>query len=106
MRLRACVGCLGPGTSPRGQPNLGSLLGIPSVLLAASCGFQNLSSQAEKFTRNGFSVKILLPARVDKESFLGRGTNGRQLGLHWRCTGIYFVFGVNGYLAGLVSLQQ
>ena len=26
-------------------------------------------------------MKILLPARVDKESFLGRGTNGRQLGL-------------------------
>ena len=52
-----------------------------SVLPAASAGFQNLSSQAEKFTRNGLWVKILLPARVDKESFLGRGTNGRQLGL-------------------------
>ena len=25
---------------------------------------------------------------------------------YWRCTGIYFVFGVNGYLAGLVSWQQ
>ena len=43
------------------------------------------------FTHNGFSVKVLfprnrvrattLPARVDKESFLGRGTKGRQLGL-------------------------
>ena len=54
-------------------------LAFASVLLAASCGFPT-SSQAEKFTRNGFSVKILLPARVDKESFLGRGTNGRQLG--------------------------
>ena len=24
----------------------------------------------------------------------------------WRGSGIYFVFGVNGYLVGLVSLQQ
>ena len=78
MRLRACVGCLGPGTSRAGSQNLGRLL-VSYWPLAA--GFQHISSQAEKFTRNGFSVKILLPARVDKESFLGRGTNGRQLGL-------------------------
>ena len=69
-------------------------------------GSNNLA-RAKKFTRIEFSgQKVLLPARVDKESFLGRGTNGRQLGLHWRGSGIYFVFGVNGYLAGLVSLQQ
>ena len=29
-----------------------------------------------------------------------------SLAWHWRGSGIYFVFGVNGYLAGLVSLQQ
>ena len=88
MRLRACVGCLGPGTSRAGSQNLGSLL-VSYWPLAA--GFQNLSSQAERGQR------IIFREREEWSPILA---------WHWRGSGIYFAFGVNGYLAGLVSLQQ
>ena len=95
-----------------GCPGRWNVLGCQNLeLLLVSywplaAGFQTLARAEKVHTHRVFGAKGTLPARVDKESFLGRGTNDRQLGLHWRCTGIYFVFGMNGYLVGLVSLQQ
>ena len=64
----------GAGTS-RGQPK--SML----VSYMTLVGSKTLARAEKVHTRGVFGAEGTLPARVDKESFLGRGTNGRQLGL-------------------------